>query len=84
MNKQCPCCDYYTIDGDDEIIIDICPVCFWQYDEVAHDKPDTMLGANTVTLNQARDNFKLFGASEKRFIGKVRRPFPEELPESNR
>jgi hypothetical protein len=73
MSKRCPCCYYYTIDSDDEIIVDICPVCFWQYDEVAQDKPDTMLGANTVTLNQARKNFKLFGASEKRFIGRVRK-----------
>jgi len=83
MNKQCPCCGYYTVDSDDEIIVDICPVCFWQYDEVAHDKPDTMLGANAVTLNQAKENFKLFGSSEKRFMGKGRKPLIGELPESN-
>jgi hypothetical protein len=80
---QCPCCGYYTIDSDYEVIVDICEVCFWQYDEVAHDRPETMKGANSVTLNQARKNYKEFGACEQRFIDKVREPFPEELPENN-
>lgn len=83
MNKKCPCCGYYTVDSDDEVIVDICPVCFWQYDEVAHDKPDTMIGANGVTLNEAKENYKLFGASEKCFVSKIRKPLSEELPENN-
>ena len=83
MNKECPCCGNYTIDSDDEIICDICPVCFWQYDDVAHDKPDTMLGANNVTLNEARNTYLRFGASEQKFVSKVRKPLPEELPENN-
>ena len=83
MNIQCPCCGYYTIDSDDEVIVDICEVCFWQYDEVAHDKPDTMKGANSVTLNQARENYKKFGACEQRFVNSVRKPLVEELPENN-
>ena len=33
--KRCPCCGYLTIDDTDELITDICDVCFWQYDEVA-------------------------------------------------
>ncbi|MBQ3515375.1 MAG: hypothetical protein IJA32_16510 [Lachnospiraceae bacterium] len=28
-----------TIDDRDEVIVDICEVCFWQYDEVAQDNP---------------------------------------------
>ena len=82
MNKKCPCCGNYTIDSDDEIIFDICPVCFWQYDEVAHDKPDTILGANSVTLTEARNTYLRFGACEQRFVSQVRKPLPEELPEN--
>lgn len=37
----CPCCGYFTVESDDEIIIDICDVCFWQYDFVAHNYPDS-------------------------------------------
>ena len=33
--KICPCCGYYTVESDDEVIVDICDVCFWQYDVVA-------------------------------------------------
>ena len=68
---------------EDDIIFDICPVCLWQYDVAAHNHPDTLIGANAVTLNQARENFELFGVFDKRFVGRGRKPFPEELPENN-
>jgi len=80
----CPCCGYFTIESDDEVIVDICEVCFWQYDVVAHNKPETVQGANNVTLNDARENFKLFGACEESFIDKVRKPRLKELPENNK
>ena len=46
--KRCPCCGYLTIDDTDEVITDICDVCFWQYDEVAQNMPDEIIGANQV------------------------------------
>lgn len=43
----CPCCGFFTIpDGDG----DICPVCFWEYDTVAHKTPDEVIGANAQRL----------------------------------
>lgn len=81
--KICPCCGYFTVESDDEVIVDICDVCFWQYDEVAHENPGTIRGANNVTLNEARVNYKLFGACEQRFIDYVRQPLFEELPDNN-
>ena len=77
--KKCPCCGYLTIDDSDEIITDIYEVCFWQYDEVAHNKLNIAIGANSVSLSIARENFKLFGASERRFINNVRPPFNDQL-----
>ena len=56
---QCPCCGYYTIEDDEtDIIIDICEVCYWQYDWVAHKYPNKIIGPNRVSLEQARRNFK--------------------------
>ena len=84
-NVQCPCCGNYTIcyDPEMEIIVDICEVCFWQYDWVSHAKPTISIGPNKVSLNQAKKNYKKFGACEERHIGNVRLPLPEELPENN-
>jgi len=81
---SCPCCGYFTIESYDEVIVDICEVCFWQYDVAAHNNPDTIKGANHVTLCEARENFKMFKACEVRFVNKVREPLLEELPENNR
>jgi len=81
--KKCPCCGFYTIESTDEVIVDICEVCFWQYDEVAHEHPDSTIGANHVTLNDARQNFMSFGASEQIFENSVRKPSDEELLEKN-
>ena len=41
--KRCPCCGYLTIDDSDNVITDICEVCFWQYDEVAQNVPDVII-----------------------------------------
>lgn len=77
--KRCPCCGYLTIDDSNDVITDICEVCFWQYDEVAQDVPNRIIGANGVSLNMAKKNFKLFGAVEERFLGMVRPPYEDEL-----
>lgn len=76
---RCPCCGCLTIDDFFEVITDICQVCFWQYDEVAHSKPDMIIEPNKVLLNTAKKNYKLFGASEERFINSVRLPNEDEI-----
>ena len=82
---QCPCCGYFTIDGDEEVIIDYCEVCGWRYDLPAHEVPNERIGYNKISLNDARENYKLFKASKKEFLGtdRIRDPLPEELPENN-
>ncbi|MBQ7065904.1 MAG: glycosyltransferase [Lachnospiraceae bacterium] len=77
--KRCPCCGYLTIDDSENIITDICDVCFWQYDEVAQNAPDSIIGANNVSLNMAKKNFKLIKAVEERFLDMVRPPHEDEL-----
>lgn len=80
MNKRikCPCCGYYTIDSEDEIIVDICEVCLWQYDEVAHNNPEKSVGANKISLNEAKNNYKKYGVSKTKYIGKGINRTPNE------
>lgn len=77
--KRCPCCGYLTIDDSDEVITDICEVCYWQYDEVSQSSPLKCIGPNSVSLVQARENYKKFGAIEERFIKFVRKPNINEM-----
>ncbi|WP_082720328.1 CPCC family cysteine-rich protein [Burkholderia sp. MSMB1835] len=76
----CPCCGYLTYLSPPSGTFEICPVCMWEDDNVQLDDPDYSGGANVVSLNQARQNFNLYGASEARFEKSVRRPNPEEIP----
>ena len=86
---KCPCCGYYThlVDNKEEPLhlFEICEVCFWQYDWVAHKEPDRIIGANHVSLNEARGNYKKYGVCKTKHVGKgyTRPPLPEELPENN-
>ena len=82
MNEQhrfeCPCCRFQTLPRQPPGTFELCPVCFWEDDNVQYRDPKYRGGANVVSLNEARENFIKFGASEERFIGKTRRPRPEE------
>ncbi|EAF8209936.1 glycosyltransferase, partial [Listeria monocytogenes] len=48
--KQCPVCENYTIEAN----YDICEVCYWEYDVVAQEYPDEIIGANNISLKQAK------------------------------
>jgi hypothetical protein len=76
----CPCCGYLTLPEPPAGTFDICPVCFWEDDNVQFNDPDFEGGANEVSLNQARANFREHGVSEPRFKRQVRPPRPEERP----
>lgn len=80
---QCPCCGYFTVESEDEVIVDICDVCFWQYDLVAHNYPDKNIGANHISLNQAIENYKKFGVCKYEFKNMVREPMTQELQKNN-
>jgi hypothetical protein len=74
----CPCCGCRTL--DERGGYDICPICFWEDDgQDDHDADVVRGGPNgELSLSQARANYRRFGACEERFIGKARRPRPEE------
>lgn len=75
----CPCCRFLTLEEEPPGTFLICPVCFWEDDTVQFRDQDCPGGANNVSLRQARQNFKEFGVSERRFQSNVRPPREEEF-----
>ena len=76
----CPCCGYLTRGQEDHSSYEICPVCFWEDDPAQFNDPNYEGGANDMSLNQARKNYKSFGAIDKRFLKDIRKPMPNEAP----
>lgn len=76
---RCPCCGFYTLPERAEGNYNICPVCFWEDDRLQQEDDDLEGGANKVSLKQARLNYREFGASDERFIDRVREATEEEL-----
>ncbi|MBN1219928.1 MAG: hypothetical protein JXM69_13445 [Anaerolineae bacterium] len=56
----CPVCGHLTFEvvGD----WDTCPVCGWNSDPVQEAVHDDPTGANGISLNEARQNYRAFGA----------------------
>ena len=80
MRYKCSCCENYTLKEESD---EVCQVCYWQEDIVQREDPDFEGGANEESLNQARKNYSTFGAFNREFIDKVRKPLYGELPENN-
>jgi len=80
MKYTCPCCGYKTLEKPD--CFDICPICFWEDDNIQRENPDYEGGANTISLRQAQKNYQEFGAMERRFLTYVRRPSGEDEKDS--
>lgn len=74
----CPCCGFRTLQEPPPGTFAVCPVCWWEDDDVQARLPDFAGGANAVSLRQARANFEAFGAADEKFLERVRRPLPDE------
>lgn len=79
-NHVCPCCGFLTLSEPPPGTFEICPVCYWEDDDVQFNDPNYTGGANQDSLNQARQNFKKFGTSSMKYFGEVRKPYPNEVP----
>ena len=67
MRVPCPCCGYLTL--TERSCWDVCQVCYWEDDGQGDANADVESGGpNHVSLTTARQNFKTFGASERRFV----------------
>jgi len=80
MKFACPCCGFLTLSEKPPGTFEICPVCYWEDDQVQHDDPDFSGGANKVSLAQARKNFASFGAVDIEMKPFTRPPRADEMP----
>ena len=76
QKEICPCCGHLTLDERGNY--DICPVCFWE-DDGNNELNDPSGPNNCLTLAEAKDNYKEFGACESMFKKDVREPYQEEI-----
>src|SRR5262245_60974282 len=78
---RCPCCGYRTL--GERGVYEICAVCFWEDDGQDDANAGEIWGGpnGTLSLTDARANFRSFGASSERRKQFVRPPRQEELPE---
>ena len=78
MSYPCPCCGCFTLDEEPSGTFEICPVCYWEDDDIQADDPTYEGGANGISLDEARANFSRYGAIKREFVKEVRAPLPEE------
>lgn len=76
----CPCCGFLTIGEKPPGTFEICPVCFWEDDNVQFEDAKYAGGANHISLHEAQKNFIVFGAKAATALKFVRKPLPGEIP----
>ena len=64
---QCPCCESYGLNEQAGNTFQLCPICYWEDDGVQSNDPEYEGGANKVSLNQGRINFKKYHVSDLKF-----------------
>ena len=75
---QCPCCGYDTLSEPAGGSFEICPVCFWEDDRQQLKDPSMTGGANGISLEEARENYRRFGVSREDLAPYVRPPKKSE------
>ncbi|MGL4737427.1 MAG: CPCC family cysteine-rich protein [Cellulosilyticaceae bacterium] len=76
----CPCCGYHTFPvPKEDAIAYICPVCFWENDVFTSSDDEPSDENHGMTLNEARRNYKKFGACSQDMLRHVREPRSNEL-----
>ena len=61
--------------------LELCQVCWWQDDGQDDTDADEVRGGvnGTLSLSEARRNFRSFGAADQRFVSHVRTAHANEL-----
>ena len=72
----CLCCGNATLAEKPPGTYIICYVCGWEDDPVQAEDPKYAGGANKMSLEEARINFKTFGAKSREYMRKVL-PLPD-------
>jgi hypothetical protein len=56
---KCPICGKYDFAEEDDY--DICTICGWENDGLQMSQHDYAGGANWLSVNQARENYRCYG-----------------------
>lgn len=80
VRYACPCCDFLTLSEPPPGTFAICPVCWWEDNNVQFRDPDYEGGANGPSLRQARATFQRLGVAKPRHRERARSPLAEERP----
>jgi hypothetical protein len=76
----CPCCGHLVYDHEPGHH-QVCPICGWEDDLTQLRFPLMPGSCNTVSLHTGQQNYRNYGAAERRNIGTTREPFAEERVE---
>jgi hypothetical protein len=78
----CLVCGYFTLSRRGGY--EICPICFWEDEGEIGDPAKPTYGPNdSLSLTQARRNYKKLGAVDAQLVSKVRPPTAEEMGDSS-
>jgi hypothetical protein len=77
---NCPVCVYRTFETLGAW--DNCPVCGWNSDPMQEAMPDEPIGANGISLTEARQNFQEFGAITKAKLEEIDQEEKNKYPSS--
>jgi hypothetical protein len=80
LGFPCYCGGYLRRGEESSGTFDICPVCGWEDDIVQCNDEMFQGGASGISLQQARRNYKQFGAVSPSIATRVRPPLPDEFP----
>ncbi len=80
--QLCPCCGYITIPKGGECTAYICPVCLWEMDAFIRSDEEASDQNHGLTLKEARENYRIYGAVIERLKQYCREPYPEEIPQN--
>lgn len=74
----CPCCGYRTLPEGRPGSYEVCPVCDWLDDPLQFGDEEFVSDTNHVTLAEARENVRKFGACEPDAAGETEDPGDRE------
>jgi hypothetical protein len=76
----CPCCGHLTLGRAPGGTYELCDECDWEEDGIQLREPDQPGGANKVSLDEARENFRRYGICEPTLRDRLRAREARERP----
>lgn len=67
-NFQCKCCGNNSLSELPNGTFEICEICFWEDDIAQSEDLNFEGGANSVSLNKAKENYQNFGISNPNLL----------------